>query len=229
MYLLFKKKFIYNCYYVYYFYLYVYNKNIKFVLDCFHSILSIFFRLGEDYYKVFTECVSILASEDMYKNPNSLESKKIQAFNSAKACAEMAKNMSTKMKKCNDINLMGKINESLRCIWDLMSEYRNTVSYTRMGSLIRQQLKYNPLLLHSRQTDCNALLVDIEIFCRNVLRFYKQSTNISSLNKGIRLTYTTCRYLQDLLLANPCFHEMPPPPSCPPQKPKKMRRSTWNY
>ena len=84
-------------------------------------------------------------------------------------------------------------------------------------------------LLDSRQTDCYALLVDIEIFCRNVLRFYRQTTNISSLHKGIQLTYTTCRYLQDLLLANPCFHEMPPPPSRPPQKPKKMRRSTWNY
>ena len=200
-------------------------------MNCFHSILSIFFRLVEDYYKVFTECVSILASEDMYENPNSLESKKIQAFNSAQACAEMAKNMSPKMKKCNDINLMGKINESLHCIWDLMSEYRNTVSYTCMGSLICQKMKYNPVLLDSRQTDCDALLADIEIFCRNVLRFYKQTTNISSLHKGIRLTYTTCRYLQDLLLAaNPCFHEMsPPPPSRPPQKPKNMRCSTWNY
>ena len=188
-----------------------------------------FFRLGEDYYKVFTECVSILASEDMYKNPNSLESKKHQAFNSAQACAEMAKDMSCKMKKCNDINLIGKINESLRCIWDLMYVYRNTVSYTRMGSLFLRNEKYNPVLLDSRQTDCYALLVDIEIFCRNVLRFYRQTTNISSLHKGIRLTYTTCRYLQDLLLANPCFHEMPPPPSCPPQKPKKMQRSTWNY
>ena len=108
MYLLFKKKFIYNYYYVYYFYLYVYNKNIKFVLDCFHSILSISFRLDEDYYKVFTECVSILASEDMYENPNSLESKKIQAFNSAKACAEMAKNMSTKMKKMQQHQLNEK-------------------------------------------------------------------------------------------------------------------------
>ena len=66
-------------------------KILNLYLIVFHSILSISFRLGEDYYKVFTECVSILASEDMYKNPNSLESKKIQAFNSAKACAEMAK------------------------------------------------------------------------------------------------------------------------------------------
>lgn len=165
----------------------------------------------------------------MYEKPNSLDSKKHQAFNSAQACAEMAKDMSRKMKKCNDINLMGKINESLRCIWDLMYVYRNNVSYTRMGSLFIRNEKYNPVLLDSRQTDCYALLVDIEIFCRNVLRFYRQTTNISSLHKGIRLTYTTCRYLQDLLLANPCFHEMPPPPSRPPQKPKKMRRSTWNY
>ena len=83
-------------------------KILNLYLIGFHSILSIFFRLGEDYYKVFTECVSILASKDMYENPNSLESKKIQAFNSAKACAEMVKNMSTKMKKCNDINFNGK-------------------------------------------------------------------------------------------------------------------------
>ena len=188
-----------------------------------------FFRLGEDYYKVFTECVSILASEDMYENPNSLESKKHQAFNSAQACANMAKDMSRKMKKCNDINLIGKINESLHCIWDLMYVYRNIVSYTRMGSLFIRNEKYNPVLLDSRQTDCYALLVDIEIFYRNVLRFYRQTTNITSLHKGIRLTYTTCRYLQDLLLANPCFHEMRPTPSRPPQKPNKMRRSTWNY
>ena len=51
------------------------------------------FRLGDEYYKVFTECVDILASEEEYDNPNSLESKKIQAFNSAKACAVMSKSM----------------------------------------------------------------------------------------------------------------------------------------
>ena len=45
------------------------------------------FRLGDDYYRVFNECIDTLASEELYDNPNSLESKKIQAFNSAKACA----------------------------------------------------------------------------------------------------------------------------------------------
>ena len=91
----------------------MYNKNIKFALNCFHSILSIFFRLGEDYYKVFTECVDILASEDEYDNPNSLESKKIQALNSAKACAVMSKSITEKMFKCNDVQLMGKLKEAL--------------------------------------------------------------------------------------------------------------------
>ena len=50
----------------------------------------------DKYYKVFTECVDILASEEEYDNPNSLESKKIQAFNSAKACAVMSKSMTEK-------------------------------------------------------------------------------------------------------------------------------------
>ena len=196
----------------------------------FIDIYPFLFRLGEEYYKLFTECVELLASEDLYENPNSLESKKHQVFMSAQACTDMAKNMSDKMRKCNDVDVMGKINEALRCIWDLMSQYRNTISYTRIGSLNLQQQKYQPLLLHSRQTDCHALLVDIAIFCRHVPRFYKQSTNISNIHKGIRLTYTTCRYLQDVLLANPCFHEMPPPP-CPPKQPKKnnVQRSTWNY
>ena len=196
----------------------------------FIAIYPFLFRLGDEYYKVFTECVQLLASEDLYENPNSLESKKHQAFMSAQACADMAKNMSAKMTKCNDIDVMGKINEALRCMWDLMSQYRNTISYTRIGCLFLQQQKFQPLLLNSRQTDCHALLVDIEIFCRYVLHFYKQTTNISNIHKGIRLTYTICRYLQDVLLTNPCFHEMPPPP-CPPKKPtkKNVRRSTWNY
>ena len=89
----------------------------SFVLDCFHCHLSIrrklLFRLGDEYYKVFTECVQLLASEDLYENPNSLESKKHQAFMSAQACADIAKNMSAKMTKCNDVDVMGKINEAL--------------------------------------------------------------------------------------------------------------------
>ena len=199
-------------------------------MNCFHSILSIFFRLGEDYYKVFTECVDILASEDEYDNPNSLESKKIQALNSAKACAVMSKSITEKMFKCNDVQLMGKLNEALRCIWELMQEYRDKISFTQMGSLILQQIKYRPLLLESRQHDCRALLVDIEIFCRNVTQFFVNATDISKLHKTIRLTYTTSRFLQDVVLANPCFHEMPPPP-CPPKKPNRrnVQRSTWNY
>ena len=189
-----------------------------------------FFRLGDDYYKVFTKCVDILASEDEYDNPNSLESKKIQALNSAKACAVMSKSITEKMFKCNDVQLMGKLNEALRCIWELMREYRDKISFTRMGSLILQQIKYRPLLLESRQHDCRALLVDIEIFCRNVTRFFVNATDISKLHKAIRLTYTTSRFLQDVVLANPCFHEMPPPP-CPPKKPNRrnVRCSTWNY
>ena len=179
-----------------------------------------FFRFGDDYYKVFTECVDILASEDEYDNPNSLESKKIQALNSAKACAVMSKSITEKMFKCNDVQLMGKLNEALRCIWELMREYRDKISFTRMGSLILQQIKYRPLLLESRQHDCRALLVDIEIFCRNVTRFFVNATDISKLHKAIRLTYTTSRFLQDVVLANPCFHEMPPPP-CPPKKPNR--------
>ena len=202
----------------------MYNKKNYYVNHLywivFIGIYPFLFRLGEEYYKVFTECVALLASEELYKNANSLESKKHQAFMSAQACADMAKSMSDKMTKCNDVNLMGKINESLHCIWDLMSQYRNTISYTCIGSLILQQQKYQPFLLNSRQTDCHAFLVDIAIFCRNVLHFYKQTTNILNLHKGIWLTYTTCRYLQDLLLTNPCFHEMPPPP-CPPKEPKK--------
>ena len=100
------------------------------------------FRLLDEYYKVFTECVQLLASEDLYENPNSLESKKHQAFMSAQACADMAKNMSAKMTKCNDVDVMGKINEALRCMWDLMSQYRNTISYTRIGCLFLQQQKF---------------------------------------------------------------------------------------
>ena len=193
----------------------------------FIAIYPFLFRLGDEYYKVFTECVQLLASEDLYENPNSLESKKHQAFMSAQACADMAKNMSAKMTKCNDVDVMGKINKALRCMWDLMSQYRNTISYTCIGCLFLQQQKFQPLLLNSRQTDCHALLVDIEIFCRYVLHL---TTNISNIHKGIQLTYTTCRYLQDVLLTNPCFHEMPPAP-CPPKKPtkKNVRRSTWNY
>ena len=186
----------------------------------FIAIYPFLFRLGEEYYRVFTGCVELLASEDLYENPNLLESKKHQAFMSAQACADMVKNMSDKMTKCNDVDVMGKINKALHCMWDLMSQYRNTISYTRIGSLILQQQKFRPLLLNSRQTDCHALLVDIEIFCRHVLCFYKQTTYISNIHKGIRLTYTTCRYLQDVLLTNPCFHEMPPPP-CPSKQPKK--------
>ena len=126
--------------------MYEYNKKNYYVnhLFCivFIAIYPFLFRLGEEYYKVFTECVELVASEDFYENPNSLESKKHQAFMSVQACADMVKNMSDKMTKCNDVDLMGKINESLRCIWDLMYQYRNTISYTCIGSLILQQQKY---------------------------------------------------------------------------------------
>ena len=205
-----------------------YLNTISIVWLLIHYTFS--FRLGDEYYKVFTECVDILASEEEYDNPNSLESKKIQAFNSAKACAVMSKSMTEKMFKCDDVQLMGKLNEALHCIWELMQEYRDKISFTQMGSLILQQDKYRPTLLESRQHDCRALLVDIEIFCRNVTRFFANATDISKLHKAIRLTYTTSRYLQDVVLANPCFHEMPPPP-CPPKNPKRrnVHRSTWNY
>ena len=131
-----------------------YIKTISIVWLLIHY--TFFFRLGDNPYKVFNECVDTLASEELYDNPNSLESKKIQAFNSAKACAVMSQSMIEKMFKCDDVQLMGKLNEALCCIWELMWEYRDTISFTRMGSLILQQNKYHPTLLESRQHDCRA-------------------------------------------------------------------------
>ena len=125
-----------------------YIKTISIVWLLIHYTFS--FRLGDDYYRVFNECVDTLASEKLYDNPNSLESTKIQAFNSAKACAVMSQSMIEKMFKCNDVQLMGKLNEALHCIWELMQEYRDTISFTWMGSLILQQNKYHPTLLESR-------------------------------------------------------------------------------
>ena len=91
-----------------------YMNTISIVWLLIHYTFS--FRLGDEYYKVFTECIDILASEKEYDNLNSLESKKIQAFNSAKVCAVMSKSMTEKMFKCDDVQLMGKLNEALRCI-----------------------------------------------------------------------------------------------------------------
>ena len=88
----------------------------------------------------------------------------------------MAKNMSAKMTKCNDVDVMGKINEALCCMWDLMSQYRNTISYTHIGCLFLQQQKFQPLLLNSKQTDCHALLVDTEFFCRCCISISNQPT-----------------------------------------------------
>ena len=122
-----------------------YIKTISIAWLLIHYTFS--FRLGENYYRVFNECIDILASEELYDNPNSLESKKIQACNSAKACAVMSKSMIEKMFKCDDVELMGNLNKALCCIWELMREYRNKISFTRMGSLILQQNKYHPLLL----------------------------------------------------------------------------------
>ena len=70
-------------------------KKITMSIICFGfvfiAIYPFLFRLGDEYYKVFTECVQLLASEDLYENPNSLELKKHQAFMSAQACADMTK------------------------------------------------------------------------------------------------------------------------------------------
>ena len=183
---------------------------------------------------MFPECIDILASDQPYKNPKLLESKKIQAFSSARACAEMLKttmdqlfkckdmDLMDKLFKCKDMDLMGKLNDALRCTWELMQEYPNKVSLTGIGSLLLQQNKYWPLLLDSSQHDSRSILVDIEIFCRNVWCFYASTIDISNLHKGIPLTYTTSRFLQDVVLENACFQEMPPPP-CPLEKPKKKK------
>ena len=72
----------------------------------FIAIYLFLFRLGDEYYEVLTECVELLASGDLHENLNSLELKKHQAFMSAQACGDMAKNMSAKMTKCNDVDVM---------------------------------------------------------------------------------------------------------------------------
>ena len=50
------------------------------------------------------------------------------------------------------------------------------------------------------------------------MRFFVTTDNILYLHEGIRLLYTTCRYLQDVVLENTCFHVMPPLPAHPLKK-----------
>ena len=89
-------------------------------------------------------------------------------------------------------------------IWSV-TVLRKKRSHTRIGFCIYLNDKYQPLLIESRKDDCKALLSDIEIFSRYVVRFFITTNNIEHLNEGIRLLYTTSRYLQDVLMANTFF------------------------
>ena len=155
----------------------------------------------------------------MYDHPLSLDAKKMQAVKCAKGCEDMCHSLKPNIKLCTDINVLEKLTDALRCLYCLLRYYGNKRSHTRIGFCIYQIVKYQPVLMESRKSDCEALLTDIEIFCRHVVRFFVTTDNIVYLHEGIRLLYTTCRYLQDVVLENTCFHIMPPPP-CPPPKKK---------
>ena len=200
------------------------NVLLLFILYLLHFI----FRLGTKYSDVFTECVNLLASDEMYDNPLSLHAKKMQAVRCAKGCEDMCHSLKPNITLCSDINVLEKLTDALRCLYCLLRYYGNKRSHTRIGFCIYQIVKYQPLLMESRKSDCQALLTDIEIFCRHVVRFFVTTDNIMYLHEGIRLLYTTCRYLQDVIIENTCFHAMPPPP-CPPPKKKKFQRRQWNY
>ena len=185
------------------------------------------FRLGWKYSDVFTECVNLLASDEMYDHPLSLDAKKMQAVKCAKGCEDMCHSLKPNIKFCTDINVLEKLTDALRCLYCLLRYYGNKRSHTRIGFCIYQIVKYQPVLMESRKSDCEALLTDIEIFCRHVVRFFVTTDNILYLHEGIRLLYTTCRYLQDVVLENTCFHVMPPLPAHPLKK--KFQRRQWNY
>ena len=185
------------------------------------------FRLGWKYSDVFTECVNLLASDKMYDHPLSLDAKKMQAVKCAKGCEDMCHSLKPNIKFCTDINVLEKLTDALRCLYCLLRYYGNKQSHTRIGLCIYQIVKYQPVLMESRKSDCEALLTDIEIFCRHVVRFFVTTDNILYLHEGIHLLYTTCRYLQDVVLENTCFHVMPPLPAHPLKK--KFQRWQWNY
>ena len=200
------------------------NVLLLFILDLLHFI----FRLGTKYSDVFTECVNLLACEDMYDEPLSLDAKKMQAIQSAKCSGEMCKSLTPSIHLCPDLTVLENLTDGLRCLYSLLEYYGKKRSHTRIGFCIYLNDKYQPLLIESRKADCKALLSDIEIFSRYVVRFFITTNNIEHLNEGIRLLYTTSRYLQDVLIANTCFHVMPPPP-CPPPKKRRFQRRQWKY
>ena len=137
-----------------------------------------------------------MASDELYENPKSLESKKIQAFNSARACADMSKSMKDKMFKCKDVQLMGKLNDALCCIWELMWEYRNKVSFSRMGSLLLQQNKYWPILLDSRNVEMYCVSMPLQKTFQICTRAYV----LPILHPG------SCKMLYGQMLASRKFH-----------------------
>ena len=141
----------------------------------------------------------------------------------------MCHSLKPNIKFCTDINVLEKLTDALRCLYCLLRYYGNKRSHTRIGFCIYQIVKYQPVLMESRKSDCEALLTDIEIFCRHVVRFFVTTDNILYLHEGICLLYTTCRYLQDVVLENTCFHVMPPLPAHPLKKNSNGGSGTTDY
>ena len=130
----------------------------------------------------------------MYDHPLSLDAKKMQAVKCAKGCEDMCHSLKPNIKLCTDINVLEKLTDALRCLYCLLRYYGNKRSHTRIGFCIYQIVKYQPVLMEGRKSDCEALLTDIEIFAGMLCTSLSQLLILCICMK----VYTYCTLLVDI-------------------------------
>ena len=175
--------------------------------------------------------LNLLASDEMYDNPLSLHAKKMQAVRCTKGCEDMCHSLKPNITLCSDINVLEKLTDALRCLYCLLCYYGKKRSHTQIGFCICQIVKYQPLLMESRKSDCQALLTDIEIFCRHVVRFFVTTNNIMYLCICMKV-YAYCTLHVDICKMS--FLKILVSMQCPlfpahPLRKKKFQCRQWNY
>ena len=120
----------------------------------------------------------------------------------------MSKSM-TETFKCNDVQLMGKLNEALHCIWELMREYRDKISQCNVmpSTIYHASFAYYPLLVDMHKDEALNIIYDMFKVTERIKFSLRWTQDIPLLNRSSRLLFTLSTYLCAVTSTNPEFFE----------------------
>lgn len=123
-----------------------------------------------------------------------------------------AESIRCKILQVQEIELLESLKLSLRNISQMYRNFSDQYSKTRVVNYVETMTWVNPNFITLRQIEVHSLCCEIQIFCKHVTPYMKNTMIDRAIGQFFNIMSATCKFLEKTVMDNPIFHAVDPNP-----------------